>query len=164
MSKISSTIETVSINVLIPFERNPRRHDQRSIDAIEASIRRFGFTNPILVRRADNTVIAGHGRLEAAKRQGLSEVPVIYLDFDEAEAMAYNIADNRTSDLSTFDDSLLKGLLSELDAIDINLDGIGFTQAEIDKMLEAPNISLDDDHEKQDPTPKHTCPKCGFNW
>ncbi|MDR7093610.1 ParB/Srx family N-terminal domain-containing protein [Hydrogenophaga laconesensis] len=94
--------------------RNPRKHSPRQVQQIANSIASFGFNVPILVDAAD-TVVAGHGRLMAAKQLGLAEVPVIVLEHLSApQAKAFAIADNRLTEISTWDDALLAEVLVEL--------------------------------------------------
>ena len=123
---------------LKPRSTNPRTHSRKQIAQIATAIRRFGFTNPVLVDD-HNGVIAGHGRLEAAKTIGLSEVPTVRLsDMSEAEIRAYVIADNKLAENAGWDRTLL-GLelryLSELD-IDIDVSITGFEPAEIDILID----------------------------
>src|ERR1700674_1368960 len=96
-------VESWPIERLIPYARNARTHSDAQIAQIAASIREFGFNNPILVDSASG-VIAGHGRLLAARKLGLEEVPVIVLDhLSEADKRAYIIADNRLAELAGWD-------------------------------------------------------------
>jgi DNA methylase/ParB-like nuclease family protein len=123
---------------LKPRGNNPRTHSKKQIAQIAKAIRRFGFTNPVLVDDS-NGVIAGHGRLEAAKSLGLAEVPTVRLsDMTEAEIRAYVIADNKLAENAGWDRNLL-GLelkyLSELE-IDFDVSVTGFEVAEIDILIE----------------------------
>src|ERR1700689_470957 len=111
-----------AIERLIPFARNPRTHSDAQVAQIAASIREFGFNNPILVDTEDG-VIAGHGRLLAARKLGLAEVPVIVLDhLTEAQKRAYIIADNQLALNAGWDETLLQEELKALQAEDFNLD------------------------------------------
>ncbi|MGA3209547.1 MAG: DNA methyltransferase [Syntrophales bacterium] len=124
---------------------NPRSHKDRQIKALAKSIESFGFNMPIAVD-AQGKVLAGHARLEAAKRLGMERVPVIRLDHLSAEqAKAFMIADNRLSEMSSWDDHLLKVHLKELSAVelDFDLEAIGFTVGEIDLRIEGGEV--DDD-------------------
>ena len=130
-------VEYQPISSLIFRKTNPRTHTKKQIRQIADSIKRFGFTNPVLVD-SDNTIIAGHGRVEAAKLLGLSSVPVIYLsDLNEAEIRAYVIADNKLVENAGWDKDLLaielQGL-SELE-LDFDLTITGFETPEIDILL-----------------------------
>jgi len=130
-------VEYADIDVLKPFVGNPREHSERNIEDIVRSIKRFGWTNPILVRRGDNMVIAGHARLEAARRNGLAQVPVIYLDLSKNDAKLYAITDNRTAETSTWELTSLSALVRELDALpDVDIRDTGFTLDELDELLE----------------------------
>ena len=127
----------LAIDQLQPYARNPRTHSKKQVRQIANSIERFGWTNPILID-GDNGVIAGHGRLEAAKQLGLTRVPVIRLEhMSDAEKRAYVIADNKLADNAGWDDALLatelKGLL-DLD-IDLDVELTGFDMGEIDVIL-----------------------------
>lgn len=130
-------VEYQPLSSLIARITNPRTHSKTQIRQIAESIKRFGFTNPVLVD-SDNTIIAGHGRVEAAKLLGLSNVPVIYLsDLSEAEIRAYVIADNKLAENAGWDKELLaielQGL-SELE-LDFDLTITGFETPEIDLLL-----------------------------
>jgi len=131
-------IEHRPIASLRPYENNPRSHDQRQIRQIADSIGAFGFTNPILTDEADG-VIAGHGRLAAARLLGMTTVPTIRLaHLSAAEKRAYILADNRLAELAGWDQDLLAlelGAISQLD-LDFDLTLTGFAQAEIDLLIE----------------------------
>jgi DNA modification methylase len=131
-------VTTRPIASLKPDPRNPRSHGKRQLKLLAKSIDSFGFNVPILVDR-DLVVIAGHARLLAAKQLGWSEVPTIALEhLTEAQARAFAIADNRLTDLSTWDEPLLAGLLLELSEQDLTFDieATGFTMGEIDLRIE----------------------------
>ncbi len=125
-------IERWPLERLIPFVRNPRTHTEEQVAQIAASIVEFGWTNPVLVG-ADGVVIAGHARLQAARKLGLSEVPVIVLDhLSEAQRRALVIADNQLAIAGTgWDEELLRGLLVDLRQDEFNLDLLGFSDEEI---------------------------------
>lgn len=122
---------------LRPHDRNPRTHSKKQVEQIAESIRRFGFTNPVLVDR-DGQVIAGHGRIEAAKLLGMATVPVLRLEhMTEAEKRAYIIADNRLAELAGWDNDLLAlelAAVAELDS-EFDLALTGFDVAEIEALL-----------------------------
>ena len=130
-----------SAAALRPRATNPRTHSKRQIRWIADSIERFGFTNPVLIDRAGG-IVAGHGRVEAAKLLGIERVPTIRLDdLTEAEVRAYVIADNRLAELAGWDREILatefQGLL-ELD-IELDLTITGFEMPEIDIMISIRN-------------------------
>lgn len=127
-------IELVSIDTLIPYAKNARTHSDEQVAQIAGSIKEFGFNNPVLVD-ADNSVIAGHGRLMAARKLGLTEVPVVKLQhLTEFQRKAYVLADNRIALNSGWDTSMLTLELQDLkDEIDLSL--LGFDADELDAML-----------------------------
>ena len=128
-------IERVDVAALTAFAGNPRTHSDTQIDQIAASIREFGWTNPILVD-AEGTIIAGHGRLAAAIRLGLAEVPVIRLGhLSDAQRKALVIADNQLALNAGWDEAALAGLIRELDAEKFELDILGFESADLDRYL-----------------------------
>jgi DNA modification methylase len=127
----------MKVSDLKPHERNPRTHSKTQIRQIADSIRRFGFTNPVLVD-AENRIIAGHGRVEAARLLKMTDVPTIRIDrFSEAERRAYIIADNRLAELAGWDEELLALELGEILNLEpgFDTDLIGFETAEIEKLL-----------------------------
>lgn len=151
MAKLSITY--LPIAALKPRKGNPRTHSAKQIEQIAASIEHFGFTNPVLIDD-DNGVVAGHGRLEAAKRIGMDAVPTIRLSqMSEADIRAYVIADNKLAENAGWDDELL-GLefryLAELD-IDFDLTITGFAAPVIDALIN--DIDLDGDHDPADEIP-----------
>ena len=120
------TIEQVPIDQLHPDPANPRRISDEELDALERSIRQFGFVQPVLARRQDGTVIGGHQRLIAARRLGLATVPVIWLDISVNQARVLNLALNKIG--GSFDDQLLARLLADLQStpnLDLSLSGFG---------------------------------------
>lgn len=122
---------------LAPAPRNARTHSKAQVDQIVASIREFGFTNPVLID-PDGSIIAGHGRLRAAKAMELDEVPTITLEgLDETQKRALRLADNKIALNAGWDLDLLKIELGELSALDIDLDAslTGFSTGEIDVLL-----------------------------
>ena len=128
-------IERVNISALTGFAGNPRTHSDTQIDQIAASIREFGWTNPILID-ASGTIIAGHGRLAAATRLGLDQVPVIRLGhLTDAQRKALVLADNQLALNAGWDEGALSNLIRELDAEKFDLDVLGFLSEELDRYL-----------------------------
>jgi DNA modification methylase len=130
-------LESMAVADLRPHERNPRTHSKKQVEQIAESIRRFGFNNPVLVDR-DGQVIAGHGRIEAAKLLGMATVPVLRLEhMTEAEKRAYVIADNRLAELAGWDNDLLALELAAVAQLDSEFDLAltGFDVAEIEALL-----------------------------
>jgi ParB-like chromosome segregation protein Spo0J len=128
-------IEQVSPDKLIPYVNNARTHSQHQVAQVAASIREFGFTNPVLIDK-DNGVIAGHGRIQAAQKLGLKEVPCIRLEhLTAAQKKAYIIADNKLALNAGWDEELLALELAELGDMGFDLELTGFDEAEIDELL-----------------------------
>lgn len=122
------------IDSLIPYAKNARVHDEAQIAQIAGSIKEFGFNNPVLIDK-DNGIIAGHGRVMAARKLGLTEVPTILLDhLNETQRKAYILADNRIAINSTWDNEMLSLELSDIKD-DINLAMLGFNVDELDALL-----------------------------
>ena len=120
------TVDQVPIDQLRPDPANPRRISDEELDALERSLRQFGFVQPVLARKDDQVVIGGHQRLVAARRLGLTTVPVTYLDLTIEQARVLNLALNKIS--GSWDDALLARLLADLQAspeIDLTLSGFG---------------------------------------
>lgn len=135
--EISGTIKVVSRSVasLIPYARNSRTHSDEQVAQIAASIKEFGFTNPILTDGA-NGIIAGHGRLQAARKLGLTEVPTIPLiGLTEAQKRAYVIADNKLALNAGWDSELLASEIAGLSADDFDLSLLGFSEDELAALL-----------------------------
>ncbi|MBC8239483.1 MAG: ParB N-terminal domain-containing protein, partial [Alphaproteobacteria bacterium] len=129
-------IEPWPLDRLIPYARNARMHADDQVAQIAGSIAEFGFVNPILVGE-DDVIIAGHGRLLAARKLGMAEVPVIRLGhLSEIQRRALVIADNRIAENSSWDEDMLRLELEELRAEDFDLDITGFDLDEIDRLLQ----------------------------
>jgi ParB-like nuclease domain len=142
--------------------RNPRIHSPRQIRQIARSIEAFGFNVPVLVD-SELKLIAGHGRVLAAKQLGLAELPTISLDgLSEAQARAFLIADNKLTDNSVWDDQLLAQQLHDLSLLDLDfsLEATGFEMGEIDLRIEelTPQTSAEDDPADTLPIPRPGSP------
>lgn len=130
-------VEVRPIERLIPYVRNARTHSEDQVAQIAASIAEFGFTNPILIG-ADDVVIAGHGRLLAAKLLGLSDVPVIVLDhLSDAQRRALVIADNRIAENAGWNEAMLRAELAALREDEFDLDVLGFGETELLRILDS---------------------------
>lgn len=146
--QMAQRIELWPLDRLRPYERNARTHSAEQVAQIAASITEFGFTNPILVDSSDG-IVAGHGRLEAARHLGLSTIPVVVLDhLSERQRRAYIIADNKLALNAGWDVELLAFELSELESSDFDFDAIGFSDSEVAALTasfasEAEEASLD---------------------
>ena len=134
---IVQSIELWLIEKLIPWARNPRTHSEAQIAQIAASIAEFGFNNPILVDTKAG-IIAGHGRLLAARKLGLKEAPVIVLDhLSETQKRAYIIADNQLALNAGWDEDLLRIELAALQQEDFDVSLVGFEDDELARLLAA---------------------------
>jgi DNA modification methylase len=128
-------LETRSIEALIPYARNSRTHSDEQVAQVAASIREFGFTNPVLIDEAGG-IIAGHGRVLAARKLGLTEVPCLTLaGLSEAQKRAYVIADNKLALNAGWDEDLLALEIKDLQGMDFDLDLLGFDAGDLDELL-----------------------------
>lgn len=127
-------LESVPLATLHADPANVRRHPERNLDAIKASLARFGQQKPIVVD-ASGIVRAGNGTLEAARALGWNEVAIVRTPLKGSEATAYAIADNRTADLAEWDDVSLAETLRALQSEDFDLNAVGFTDEEVDELL-----------------------------
>lgn len=137
MTEDRLNIQYRKVSDLKPATRNARTHSTEQIKQIAASIKQFGFTNPVLID-ANGQLIAGHGRVEAAKQLGLTDVPTLCLDhLSEAQIRAYIIADNKLAENAGWDDEMLSLEFQYLDSLDLDFDLAitGFEMAEIDGFL-----------------------------
>ena len=135
----------IEVSKLIPYVNNARTHSDEQIRQIAASIKEFGFRNPILVD-GENGIIAGHGRVMAAKKLGLTTIPYIDCsDLTGAQKKAYILADNRIALNAGWDEELLKFELGEINVSDIDIELLGFSDAELKRLL-----GLDDDNSENE--------------
>jgi ParB-like chromosome segregation protein Spo0J len=133
-------IEQLPTADLIPYARNTRTHSPEQVAQIAGSIREFGFTNPILID-AENGIIAGHGRVMAASKLGLAKVPCIRLaHLTDTQKRAYIIADNKLALNAGWDEEMLALELTELQLLGIDPESLGFSDLEIDDMLNSEEI------------------------
>lgn len=134
MSKLK--IESRGVSDLIPYAANSRTHSDAQVAQIAASIKEFGWTNPILID-SDDTIIAGHGRLLAARKLGMEEIPVIILDhLSKAQQRALVIADNQLALNAGWDMEMLKAEIEGLKLDDFNLDLLGFSDEELKDIID----------------------------
>ena len=150
---LADRIELWPIDRLRPYERNPRTHSDEQVDQIAASMVEFGWTNPVLVDEQGG-ILAGHGRLLAARKLGLPEVPVIrFKHLSEAQKRAYLIADNQLTLNSEWDDELLAAELAWLRDERFDLDLVGFDASELERLLALANGKSNSD-EAEDEVPE----------
>ncbi|HIH8003345.1 TPA: site-specific DNA-methyltransferase [Streptococcus suis] len=152
------------INDLIPYIRNARTHSESQIAQIAASIKEFGFLSPILIAE-DNTILAGHGRLAAARKLGLTKVPCVKEShLTETQRRAYIIADNKLSLNAGWDEDMLAIELSELQGADFDLDLLGFDESELVNIFEDDKEVEDDDFDVEEELNKPCFSKEGDIW
>ena len=168
MKNDNPNYKTVLVSDLIPYARNSRTHSDVQVNKIASSIKEFGFLNPVLID-GDNGIIAGHGRVMAAQKLGLKEVPVLQIGhLSESQKRAYIIADNKLALNSGWDDELLKIELEQLKELDFDLGLIGFDGTELANMFLDGTDLVEDSKTKEIDTDDFEmsciCPKCGFEF
>jgi ParB-like chromosome segregation protein Spo0J len=161
----SLNIEYRPLDSLVPYSRNPRTHSEEQISQIAASIREFGFTNPILID-SNQRVIAGHGRLAAAKEIGMETVPCIDLShMTEEQRRAYIIADNKIALNGGWNEDLLRVELTALKELGSNLELTGFDAMELADIMMGKDVEFKEyDESAADDVQLATCPKCGHTF
>lgn len=141
---MSLQIVYMPLETLVPYAKNSRTHSDGQVAQIAASIREFGWTNPVLIDEL-GTIIAGHGRVMAARKLGEAQVPCIVLaGLTEAQRAAYVIADNKLALNAGWDDAMLAAELQRLTELDYDTSLLGFTGAELAALLEAPTETESD--------------------
>ena len=157
-------IEQVKVDALIPYARNSRTHSDAQVAQIAASIKEFGFTNPVLIDET-GSIIAGHGRVMAARKLAITDVPSIRLThLTEAQKKAYVIADNKLALNAGWDDEMLCLELSDLKGLDFNLDLTGFSTDEIDQLLTPEQVDGLTDEDAVPGIPVDPVTKLGDVW
>ena len=144
--KSTERFEKVNIDRLIPYARNARTHSKEQVKQLRSSLREYGFVNPVLID-ADFNIIAGHGRIMAAKEEGLTEIPCVFVEhLTDAQKKAYILADNRLALSAGWDDDLLMLEFADLKDMGFDLDLTGFDPGEIEKLFAAKDGSVKDDN------------------
>lgn len=149
----SETIEQVTIEKLIPYAKNSRTHSDAQVAQIAASIKEFGFVNPVLIDEQDG-IIAGHGRVMAARKLGIDEVPCIRLaHLTENQKRAYVIADNKLALNAGWDEEMLKLEIKDLELAEFDISLLGFDAEELENILDEPETTegLTEDDEVPEP-------------
>lgn len=146
MGKHTTEMKMVSTSKLIPYVNNARTHSQEQVNKLRGSLREFGFINPVIID-ADYNVIAGHGRLMAAKEEGIEEVPCVLVDYlSEAQKKAYILADNRYAQDAGWDEELLRLEIESLEGMDFDVSLTGFDDQEIaDLFADGESTGAEDD-------------------
>lgn len=146
MNKTTTQMQLVPLEKLVPYVNNARTHSAAQITKLRSSLREFGFINPVIID-CNYGIIAGHGRVMAAKEEGIAEVPCVFVDYlTEAQKKAYILADNRFAQDAGWDEELLKLEIESLEAADFNVALTGFDCAELEDLFRD-NVR---DHVKED--------------
>ncbi|MGU8240189.1 site-specific DNA-methyltransferase [Clostridium perfringens] len=156
----------VKVSELIPYVNNARTHSQEQVNKLRSSLREFGFVNPVIID-ADKNVIAGHGRLMAAKEEGITEVPCVLVDYlTEAQKKAYILADNRYAQDAGWDEELLRLEIEALEGMDFDVSLTGFNEDEISDLFAGADTSdtQDDDFDLSDALEKAAFVERGDVW
>ena len=154
----NNTFIYVDINELIPYANNARTHSEEQIQLIRSSLREFGFINPVIIDN-ENGIIAGHGRVIAARREGITKIPCVKVDhLTEAQKKAYILADNRLAELSEWDEEMLRIEIEQLNNLDFDVDLLGFDLTEyFTEDINEENLSEEDEYNEplpEEPTSK----------
>lgn len=160
----TSQMQLVDINKLIPYINNARTHSPEQITKLRSSLREFGFINPVLIDREYN-VLAGHGRIAAAKEEGIKDVPCVFVEhLSEAQKKAYILADNRMSLDAGWDDELLKVEMASLQEMGFDIGMTGFDEMEIADLFETDTEGEEDNFDVDAELEKPCFSKPGDIW
>ena len=165
MGKHTTEMKMVSTSKLIPYVNNARTHSQEQVNKLRGSLREFGFINPVIID-SDFNVIAGHGRLMAAKEEGIEEVPCVLVDYlTEAQKKAYILADNRYAQDAGWDEELLRLEIESLEGMDFDVSLTGFDDQEIADLLAGDaDDAKEDDFDVEEELQKPCFSKTGDIW
>ncbi|MDD3537727.1 MAG: site-specific DNA-methyltransferase [Eubacteriales bacterium] len=162
--KTTTEMQLVSITKLVPYVNNARTHSPEQINKLRSSLREFGFINPVIIDR-DFGVIAGHGRILAAKEEGIAEVPCVFADhLTEAQKKAYILADNRMGMDAGWDEELLRVEIEALQAEAFDLSLTGFDEKELSDLFKRDGDVQEDDFDVDAELEKPTFSKSGDVW
>ncbi len=157
-------MKLVDIEKLVPYVNNARTHSTDQINKLRSSIREFGFINPVIIDK-DYGVIAGHGRIMAAKEEGIKEVPCVFADhLNEAQKKAYILADNRMALDAGWDEELLRVEIESLEDYGFNVELTGFSPDELSNIFDLGNDTEDDGFDVDKELEKPTFSKAGDIW
>lgn len=160
----TTEMQLVSTDKLIPYVNNARTHSAEQIMKLRSSLREFGFINPVIIDR-DCNVIAGHGRIAAAKAEGIDEVPCVFADhLTEAQKKAYILADNRMALDAGWDEEMLKVEIESLQAEDIDLALTGFDEKELASLFDTDTDAQEDDFDVDAELEKPCVTQSGDIW
>lgn len=153
-------IEKISIDSLVFDPTNARLHSEKNLKAIKGSLKRFGLQKPIVIDK-NNVIIAGNGTVAAAKELGWKEILAYRTPLEGDEAMAFALSDNRTAELASWDDSVLRESLAYLQLNDVDVSFLDFDLKDYipEEITGSKELSQEEFSEFE-----HTCPKCGFEF
>lgn len=165
MGKTTSEMQLVPIGKLVPYVNNARTHSKEQITKLRSSLREFGFVNPVIIDREFN-VIAGHGRILAAKEENIEQVPCVFVDhLTEAQKKAYILADNRFALDAGWDEDMLRVEMEALQGMDFDISLTGFDEAEIADLFSADdNEAQEDDFDEDAALQAEPFVKAGDLW
>ena len=162
--KTTTEMQLVPVDKLIPYINNARTHSPEQINKLRASLREFGFVNPVIIDK-DFNVIAGHGRIMAAKEENITEVPCVLVDYlTEAQKKAYILADNRMALDAGWDEELLKVEIEALQDLAYDLSFTGFDDKELSALFDSGKEAKDDDFDVEAELEKPCFSKSGDIW
>lgn len=145
MARTTTDMQLVSISKLVPYANNARTHSPQQINKLRSSLREFGFINPVIID-CDYGIIAGHGRVLAAREEGITEVPCVFVDYlTEAQKKAYIIADNRMALDAGWDEELLRVEIEALQGEDFDIRLTGFDEKELADLFKGDEKEIEDD-------------------
>jgi ParB-like chromosome segregation protein Spo0J len=173
-NRTTTDLELVAVEKLVPYANNARTHTPAQIAKLRASLREFGFINPVIIDR-DYGIIAGHGRVLAAQAEEIKEVPCVFADhLTDAQKKAYILADNRSALDAGLDEELLRIEIESLQGADFDVSLTGFDEKEISDLFggeldqeteERPAENKEfEEEEFGDEEFEHECPRCGFRF
>lgn len=164
MGKTTTEMQLIAVSKLVPYVNNARTHNAQQITKLRSSLREFGFINPVIVDREFN-VIAGHGRILAAKEEGITEVPCVFVDYlTPAQKKAYILADNRMAMDAGWDEELLRVEIEALQAESFDVGLTGFDEKELSILFDKDNDAEEDDFDVDAELQNPALSKSGDIW
>ena len=164
MEKTTTDMQLVSIDKLVPYANNARTHSPEQITKLRSSLREFGFVTPVIIDRSYG-IICGHGRIEAAKAEGITEVPCVFVDhFTEAQKKAYILAENRLAMDAGWDEDLLRIEVEALQGMDFDIGLTGFDEKELADLFASDGEGQEDDFDVDEELAKPCISKAGDIW
>ncbi|WP_337742246.1 ParB N-terminal domain-containing protein, partial [Acidaminococcus intestini] len=164
MEKTTKEMKLIPIDELIPYVNNARTHSPEQINKLRASLREFGFINPVIIDK-DKNIIAGHGRVMAAREEGIQEVPCVLVDYlTDAQKKAYILADNRMALDAGWDEEILRVEIESLQGADFDVSLTGFDEDEIAHIFDEETEAKEDDFDVEEELQKPVFSKAGDLW